>query len=405
MHFADQITVQDLEDDPYPLYARMRREAPVCFVPAVNIWLVTRWADVEFVAKTPESFTAVVASSPVDRTFGKPTILTTDGPVHKELRAGIDPKYKPKAVAAYIEDLVRPIALDYLKPLLARGGGDLMADYFEPISTLSLARSLGFNDIDMATLRRWFYGLAQGAINFENDPARQRIGDAISAEISATAGPIFDRLERAPDDSALSHMLHDGMPAGETRPRAFLLPTIKVTLLGGMQEPGHGAGSILVGLLTHPDQKRDVRAAPDVLLPQAVDEGLRWMAPIGTQTRQTTRPVELGGVVIPANAPVGALVSSASRDETRFRNPDEFNIHRQEGPHAAFGFGQHFCSGRWFARAQVITALRVLLDNTLDIALLPGQMPEFRGWEFRAPTSLQVKLQPASAGRPSSLGN
>lgn len=395
MTFADRITVQELEEDPYPIYARMRREAPVCFVPAVNIWLVTRWADVEYVAKTPQVFTAAVKTSPVERTFGKPTILTTDGPVHKELRAGIDPKYKPKAVAGYIDDLVRPIAEDYLTPLLMEGGGDLMADYFEPISTLSLARSFGFHDIDMPTLRRWFYGLAQGAINFENDPERQKIGDAVSAEISGVAERIFEKLEREPDHSALSHMLHDGMPPGETRPRDLLLPTVKVTLLGGMQEPGHGAGSVLTGLLTNPDQFAALRRDVVNLLPQAVDEGLRWVAPIGTQTREAARDVELGGVTIPAGAVVGALVSSASRDEARFSDPDRYDIHRDEGPHAAFGFGQHFCSGRWFAREQVIVALRVLIERTREIALDPRNLPQFRGWEFRAPTSLKVGLQAA----------
>lgn len=392
MSFTDQITVHDLESDPYPIYARMRREAPVAYVPAVNIWLVTRWADVEHVAKSPDAFTAQVETSPVERTFGKPTILTTDGPVHKELRAGIDPKYKPKAVATYVDDLVRPIAHQYLEPLIAKGGGDLMAEYFEPISTLSLARSLGFDDIDMPTLRRWFYGLAQGAINFENDPERQKIGDAVSAEVSAVAERVFDRVERNPDHSALSHMLHDGMPAGETRPRAFLLPTIKVTLLGGMQEPGHGAGSVLVGLLTNPDQFAELRRDLDNLLPKAVDEGLRWVAPIGTQTRQTTRDVELGGTIIPAGAAVGAVISSASRDETRFADPDRYNLHRNVGPHAAFGFGQHFCSGRWFAHAQMSVALRVLIERTREIALHPQNLPTFRGWEFRAPTSLQVSL-------------
>ncbi|MBL8707593.1 MAG: cytochrome P450 [Rhodospirillaceae bacterium] len=393
MAFADHITVAELERDPYPIYARLRREAPVAFVPAVNIWLVTRWNDVELVAKSPDLFTAEVKTSPIERTFGKPTILTTDGPVHRELRAGIDPKYKPKPVAGYIEQLVRPIAEEYLAPLLAKGGGDLMAEYFEPISTLSLAGSFGFHDIDMPTLRRWFYGLAQGAINFENDPERQRIGDAVSAEISGVAERIFERLERQPDDTALSHMLHDGMPAGKTRPRELLLPTVKVTLLGGMQEPGHGAGSVLVGLLQNPDQLVVLRNDLDELLPRAVDEGLRWVAPIGTQTREATRDIELGGATIPAGAAVGALVSSASRDETRFTDPDSYNLHRNEGPHAAFGFGQHFCSGRWFARAQVIVALRVLLEGCAEIVLDPARLPQFHGWEFRAPTALHVSLR------------
>lgn len=331
MSFAGSITVEALEADPYPIYAQLRRSAPVAFVPAVSLWFVTRWKDVESVAKSPEIFSAVVGTSPVERSFGKPTILTTDGEVHRELRLGVDPKYRPRTVASYAGDLVRSIAEPYLDKIAAQGSTELMADYFEPVSTLSLARSLGLADVDMPTLRRWFYGLAQGAINFENDPKRQEIADAISAEVGAAVRPTLERLAREPDDSALSHMLHDGMPQRSTRPIDFLMPTIKVILLGGMQEPGHGAGSILVGLLTNTEQLRQVLDDPDTFVPKAVDEGLRWVAPIGTQTRQTTRPIELGGVTIPAGAPVAALVSSASRDESRFSDPDRFDINRDEG--------------------------------------------------------------------------
>ncbi|RUU54890.1 cytochrome P450, partial [Mesorhizobium sp. M2C.T.Ca.TU.009.01.2.1] len=360
MSFADDITVEALEADPYPIYAELRRSAPVAFVPAVNLWFVTRWKDVETVAKSPDIFSAVVGTSPVERSFGKPTILTTDVEVHKDLRQGVDPKYRPRTVASYAADLVRAIAEPYLDEIARRGSAELMADYFEPVSTLSLARSLGLIDIDMPTLRRWFYGLAQGAINFENDPKRQEIADAIGAEVSDAVMPTLEKLAREPDDSALSHMLYDGMPEGKTRAIDFLMPTIKVILLGGMQEPGHGAGSILVGLLTNPKQLRQVLDDPETFVPKAVDEGLRWVAPIGTQTRETTRAVEIGGVTIPAGAPVAALVSSASRDESRFTDPDRFDIHRDEGDHAAFGFGHHFCSGRFFAREQMCLAVGLL---------------------------------------------
>jgi cytochrome P450 len=395
MAFADEITVEALDRDPYPIYARLRREAPVCWVPAANLWFVTRWRDAELVSRSGDLFTASVATSPVDRAFGKPTILTCDGPVHRELRRGIDQKYKVGAVRRYIEDLVRPIAREHLERIAGRGEAELMSEYFEPISTLSLARSFGILDVDAPRLRRWFAGLSLGAANFECDPAKQAEADRITAEIDQAVGPIFERLEREPDDSALSHMLHDGMPPGLTRPRELLLPTVKVTLLGGMQEPGHGAGSILIGLLTHPEQMRAVRADLDGLLPKAVDEGLRWVAPIGTQTRQSARDMELGGTVIPAEAPVAAVLSSACRDEARFHEPDSFDIARTDGAPGAFGFGSHFCAGRWFAHQQVCIALRVLLEGLPDLALMPGEAPVFRGWEFRAPTSLRVTFRAA----------
>jgi len=361
MTFAEAITVEELERDPYPIYARMRREQPVCWVPAAKVWFVVRWRDVEFVGKNAEVFAAEVDSSPIDRSFGRPTILTSDGPVHKELRRGIDRKYKLSAVKTYVESLVRPIAREYLHKFRRRGRTELMREYFEPISTLSLVRSFGLDDVDVPTLRRWFSGLALGAANFEADPSKQARADEIIREIDAALAPVFDRIEKEPDDSALSHMLHDGMQEGRVRQREFLMPTIKVTLLGGMQEPGHGAGTVLYALLTHPEQMRAVLADLDRTLMQAVDEGLRWIAPIGSQMRQTTREIELGGTRIPARAPIASMVSATCRDEARFRDPDIFDIYRPDGAPGAFGFGSHFCAGRWFAVNQVPIALRLLL--------------------------------------------
>ena len=105
MTYAETITVDDLESDPYPVYARLRAEEPVAWVPAVNLWLVTRADDVETVTTKPELFSAQVTDSPLDRSFGGPTILTLDGAEHLDLRRSLDSKYRPRTVATYIDDL------------------------------------------------------------------------------------------------------------------------------------------------------------------------------------------------------------------------------------------------------------------------------------------------------------
>jgi len=334
-----------------------------------------------------ETFTAVVESSPVDRCFGQPTIITTDGTVHRELRKATDPKYRPARVNEYIDGLVRPIANGALDEIIANGSADLLTDYFEPISTLSLARSMGFADVGVDTLRAWFRGLSLGATNFELDPAKQLAGDATSNEIRDLAYGLFERFTTQSDECALAQMLHAGMPEGATRRPDFLMPTVLVTLLGGMQEPGHGAGSILTGLLTHPDQWAAVRA-DNTLVMKAVDEGLRWIAPIGTQTRQAMVDVEIAGAIIPRGDAVAAVVASACRDETRFPNPDDFDLFRKESETAAFGFGSHYCTGHWFARHQIRIALEVLLERIPHVKLPDGFVPTFVGWEFRAPAAL-----------------
>jgi cytochrome P450 len=390
--FAESITVEALEADPYPIYARLRREAPVCFIPAVRLWFVTRYQDVEFVGTHPERFTAQLDDSPVDRTFGSPTIITVDGQRHHELRRSLDSKYRPRHVNGYIDDLVRPIAELTLDGLAGRDRAELMADYLEPVSVLSLGKVLGVAHLGAARLRDWFWRLHQGVINFEGDPQREKVGSACSKEIDEVLSPLFDQLEAGGDDSTISHLLHSGVPAGICRPRGHVMPTLKVILLGGMQEPGHGAGSTLAGLLSNPGQLAAVRSEPDTLLAAAVEEGLRWVAPIGTQTRQVVADTELAGVRLPAGSPVGPLVSSANRDEARFTDPDRFDIFRRRQAHLAFGAGRHFCVGHAFSRAQIRIAIEVLLRRYPRLSTDPDQPPVFRGWEFRAPRRLDVLL-------------
>lgn len=386
---AERITVAELDADPYPIYAQLRAEAPVAWVPAVGMWLATAWEEAVRVTSEPDLFAADMPGSPIDRSFGSPTILTCDGERHRELRKAVDPKFRPHEVDRYIDDLVTPI-VDSRLAALGTGEVDLMDDYFEPVSVLSLGAVLGLAELDAPTLQRWFGALADGATNFEADPAKQERSDAACLEIEQRLEPVLARLEAEPDDSTISHMLHAGMPAGETRAREAIMPTLKVILLGGMQEPGHGAGSVLYALLSHPGQLTEVLADLDGLLDAAIDEGMRWIAPIGTQGRRARRDLELGGVAIAADAPVAAVISSANRDERRFDDPDRFDIHRERRRLATFGFGRHFCSGHAFARAQERIALRRLLERHPALEL--AAEPLFSGWEFRAPRGLRVQL-------------
>jgi cytochrome P450 len=388
MRYSETISIDDLEADPYPVYARLRAEDPIAPVPAANCWFATRWSDVEAIARHPD-FTAVSPEAPVNAAFGQPNVLTSDGGMHADLRGGIEPHYRPKRVAEYIETLVRPIAEAQLQSFVASGSVDLLTGFFEPVSALALARSFGFAEVDVPTLRRWFHGLSQGAINFERDAARAAICQQVVAEIEAVALPLLDRLRTQPDQSPLSHLLHSGMPEGQTRPPEMILPSVKVTLLGGMQEPGHGAANLLVGLMQNPGQMTALRADLDGLLPRAIDEALRWIAPIGTMMRTAIRDTLVGGIVVPEGTPVSCIFASANRDESRWDDPDRFDILRPQKAHMAFGQGSHFCAGKWFAKAQIDVAMRVLFEAFPRLAFA-DEAPAFRGWEFRAPEHCRI---------------
>lgn len=390
--FVSLVTVEDMESDPYPIYARLRDEGPVTFIPAINLTLITKYKDVEFAGIHPEIFSAQLDGSPVDATFGAPTIITIDGEIHTELRRSLDAKYRPREVRSYIDDLVNPICDELLDSLAGASHAELMSEYFEPVSVRSLAAVLGVDDLSTETLRDWFWRLHQGVINFEDNPERREVGQKVSAEISQSLLPKFEELEKHPNDSTISHMLHNGMPEGVCRSRDLVMPSLKVILLGGMQEPGHGSGSTMLGLLENPEQLRELTQDIEGLINQAVEEGLRWIAPIGSQTRQIAQPISLGNRELKVGEPVAPMVSAANRDPEIFANPDDFDIFREKTPNAAFGFGPHFCAGHAFSRSQMRIALSRLLERYPAISLDTNVPSVVRGWEFRAPRNLNVVL-------------
>ncbi len=390
MSIADEITVEELDSDPYPIYAQMRRGDPVCFVPAVGLWFVTRWHDVERATTHPDLFSSKVDPSPLSRAMGGDSILLLDGKPQKKLRAMLDPSLRPRVVEATTPGLVEPIVESLLDGIAEHGEAELMSEYFEPVSVLSLGRILGLGETDGYTLRRWFHGLAQGAINFEDDPARWAVSDATGAEIDRDLAPVFERLWESPDSSAIATMLQHA--EGTLAERiAAIVPTLKVILLGGMQEPGHAAGTTVAGLLES-GQATALAADPAGLVRDAIEEGLRWVSPIGTQTRRVVVDTELGGKMLRAGANLGVLVSSANRDEEVWGpTADAYDLFRPKRSHGAFGFGPHFCSGHHFSRVQMRIAVQRLFERLPNLRPDTAQPPAFAGWEFRAPQHLHVR--------------
>lgn len=388
---AESISIEELEDDPGPFYATMRREAPVSWVPILDAWLVTRWEEAAEVLGSPERWGAAPAQELNDRVAGGTSMLGVDGPEHTDMRVGVDRAVGPKAVLGYVDELVRPIAREYLERFRKDGRVDLTEAYFEPISVDALRHVMGIAPyVDAPTLVRWFHALAAGSANHTRDPAVFAASDRANQEIETILGPVLDRLrEEGPGEGMLSHMVHSGRDDGATRSNEEIYPNLKVVLLGGMQEPGHAGANTMLGLLQNPDQLADVLEDLE-LIPTAVQEGLRWIAALGTAERRALGDQVIGGVTIPDGALVYVALPSANRDETRFADPDQFNIHRARKPHQAFGGGIHFCAGHFFARHVMAIMLEELLPALPGVRLDPDAPPSVRGFMFRAAVSLPV---------------
>ncbi|GAA4352119.1 cytochrome P450/oxidoreductase [Angustibacter luteus] len=393
--FLTEITLEQLEDDPYPTYARLRREAPVAWIPAAGVWFATRFEECAEIGTGKHGFAGATSHPTLQRVFGAPNVLTSGGEEHADLRRGVDPPLQPGPVHQMIDALVRPVAKHYLAELAGRTEAELMSAYFEPVSVEALRQVMGLEGlVDAATLRRWFADLNLGVSNFGLDPESFAVADRASAEIESVVRPHLEHLRRHPDHSMLSHMIWTGREDGEPRSLELILPSLKVILLGGMQEPGHAAGSTLHGLFSRPDQLALTYADPEAYIPLAVHEGLRWIAPIGAVERQASADVTIAGVQIPAGDIVMTILGSANRDETRFDDPDVFDLDRSSRTHQAFGNGEHFCAGHFFARQVQRIMFEELLAALPGLRADPRQPERVTGWVFRAPKSLPVQWDP-----------
>ncbi len=201
-------------------------------------------------------------------------------------------------------------------------------------------------------------------------------------------------LAAHPDDSTLSDLLHHGMPDGSTRSIDEIIGDVGVMIVGGFQEPAHGAANSLHGLFTRPDQAARVAADPAAWSGAAVDEGLRWLAPFSQTEKLTTADVIVSGVLFREGTEVSLVLGSANRDETRYTDPDVFDLDRPRLSHAAFGYGLHFCLGHFVARQLEQVMLEEMFTRLPRLRPDPDHPPLVHGWAVRAAKRLPVLWDP-----------
>lgn len=381
------VSLDDLEVDPYPYYRQWRQDQPVAFYPAMNGWFVTRWDDCEYIGKEAEPITDT--RNDFSETFFGPNILNMGGDPHRFLRTSIDTPLRPKAIQAYIAAAAAPIVQDYVARLKPQGRVDATAGLLELVSVRVVGNFLGLHDVDDATLQRWFTDLNLGLNDLGRDPEIEARGQQAKREVDAYLVGARERYLAAPDESGLSHLLHTATPDGTPRELAEIVGTVRVIILGGFQEPGHAAAASLLGLLANPDQSRAVYADPK-LIPAAIHEGLRWIAPFGGAQRRALEDITIGDVLIPAGDEINLLIASANHDESRYDEPEKFDLFRPRLPVASFGYGTHFCAGHFLARELERITLEQMFMQLPNMRLDPEAPPVVFGFGVRGVKHLPI---------------
>jgi cytochrome P450 len=378
--------------DPYPHYAALRRERPVCQVDPGGMWAVSRHDDAVAVLRDPVRF-----SSQAFRAVWEPpwlgynplarSILAMDGPSHARLRALTSRAVGPRRVA-HLRSAIRERAT-----LLAAGIDgevELVSAFAAPLPAYAIATLLGLDPALGGSFKRWADDFLSVTPEPLDEAHASRVRGTI-AELSAYMHAVIADRRRAPVDDMVSELLRtevDGQRLSDTELLEFMI----AILLGGLETTTHLLATSAVYLAAHPELWERLRTEP-ASIPAFVEEMLRFDGPSQTLPRMTTCDVTLSGVTIPAGALVLVLVGSAGRDEHRFDDPDRFDLGRGSAA-LNFGHGAHFCLGAALARMEAQLGLEALVHRFVAIEPLPGRLEYNRTMTVRGPVAARLRLVP-----------
>ena len=365
--------------DPYPDLARMRAQAPICYVPQLGATLITRRDDIWTQEKRTEVFSSHQPQGLMTRLMGE-NMMRKDGAAHLAERRALFPALSPRTVADHWLPVFRAACAAVLDDLAPRGRADLVADFAMPVSGAALCAITGLTEMTPAQMDAVSQAMIDGCANYAGDPAIEQRCHAATAAIDAQIDRALARGGAGPDCVAVQRA------AGLSE--ASLRANVKLVISGGQNEPRDAIAGTAFALLAHPAALAAIRAGTATWA-RAFDEYARWQAPIGMSPRRVARADTVNGVTFAPEDRVFLMFGSAGRDEAHFTDPEVFDIHRDTGPALTFGAGPHFCAGAPAARALICeVALPMLFDR------LPGLRPDgpapFHGWAFRGPVRVPV---------------
>ena len=377
----------DLVRDPYPVFRRLREEAPLYYNERYEFYAVSRFDDVErgLVDRAcfSNSRSDVLEFIQAGVEFPLGIFLFEDPPQHTKHRALISRVFTPRRVSA-LEPQVREFCARSLDPLVGSRGFDFVGDLGAQMPAKVIGMLLGIPQGDQQTIRE------RMDVGMTSDPGQPRQTDDLS---EALGGGVFaeyiDWRAEHPSDDLMTDLLNVEFEdeTGTTRRLGRDEVLTYVNLLAGA---GNETTARLIGwagkvLADHPDQRRHLVEDPS-LIPNAVEELLRFEPPTPHAARFVVQDAEFHGQTVPAGSALVCLMGAANRDERRFSDPDAFDVRRKPGGHLTFGFGIHFCLGNALARLEGRIALEEVLRRfpewTVDEANARFVSSSLvRGWE------------------------
>ncbi len=395
--------------ESYGFYARARKEEPAFYSPQINCWVVTRYQDVRDILQgDPELFSAsnvLELLKPLcPAAMGKaieyglavsPTIVDEDPPSHTPHRQALRRGFTPARVAA-IEARARELMTQRIDGFIQRGHADLVADLVFEVPALVILKMMGVPRAELATVRKFAKRLAVFEFGHPSDAEQIEITDTLG-EFWKYCEHHVDRMMENPGDDAVSIFIEAMREGAGDQPlnRQYLTTVTFSIIFAGHETTTNAASGAFRALLENRSQWQALCADPG-LIPNAVEESLRFYPSVPQWRRITRQPVTIGGVNLPAGARLLMALGSANRDDGQFVHGDAFDIRRENaGEHLAFGWGRHHCIGDALARMEMRVVLEELSRRLPHMRLVEGQKWEFSpNASFRGPEHVLVTWDP-----------
>ncbi|HWB66504.1 MAG TPA: cytochrome P450 [Mycobacteriales bacterium] len=346
---------------------------------------VLGYAECAAVLGDPQTFSSSIYQHVMGAVMGR-TLLEMDGSEHRANRVLVSPAFRQKLLDRWRTELVEVVVNELIDRFADRGQAELVREFTFAFPVQVIARLLGLPRADYVRFQR----LSIELLNVVYDWDR---GLAASALLRDYFAAVLADRRRDPQDDLISSLATAELD-GERLTDEEIFGFLRLLLPAGVETTYRSSGNLLVALLTDTDALEAVRADP-ALLPQAIEEGLRWEPPITSLVRVARCDTELAGVPVTAGATINVSVAAANRDPQRYRDPDRFDLRRPDISHLTFGHGPHLCLGMHLARMETAVAIGALLRRLPDLRLDPeAAPPRITGVAFRSPAALPVRFAP-----------
>ena len=390
--------------NPYPLYRRLREEAPVHWDPYLHTWVVTRYEDVVTVlhrfsanrTPTAEQLEAIGMGElgPIAQMMTR-QMLFMDAPAHTRLRSLASTAFTPARVEA-LRNHIRSILDRLLEPLLRRGHMDVINELAAPLPAIVTAEMLGVPTSDCNQLKAWSADFAEVLGNFQHNPDRAAQTLKCVEEMTNYFREAIREQRKHPCEGLINSFITAEIDGDRLTDEEIIANCI-VTMVGGQETTTNLIGNGVLSLLRNPEQMQRLR--DDIaLVPSAVEELLRYESPSQQTARICPEDTEMGGKLIRKGQAVIAVMAAGNRDPERFNDPDVLDLARPDNRHLAFGWASHFCFGAALARIEGQLTFEALARRTTNLALEADRPIVWReNLGLRGMTALHVTFDEVSS--------